>query len=125
MDNSGEVYNSDNFECSLVLGDNLGGILAFKVVPYDGGSRREIAGTDPGYVYNYEEVIIQDANALLIERGPVGESGSAAIAVVPKGHGALIVSLANTTIDDVEFNNILKSIELPDDLLLSESSCGN
>lgn len=125
INNTGEVYSEDYLECSLALGDNTGGVLSATVVPYDGGSRRSLVGIEEGYEHKFEEVEIQGKNSLLIERGPVGESGSAAIAVIPNGHGALILSLAYASIADEDFGNILKSVQLPSDFLLSSSSCGN
>ncbi|MCL5411730.1 MAG: hypothetical protein M1150_03250 [Patescibacteria group bacterium] len=120
-------YNADklgeqlsNGECAIVFGNDVGGILKAKVVTYNGGSRRQLYGIEDGYYYRFEEVLIQDKNSLIIEAGPLGDSGSGSGVVVSIGNYALIISWNNRGKDSQEFSNLLKSIKVNNSLDFSK-----
>ncbi|HUW24882.1 MAG TPA: hypothetical protein VMW04_04710 [Patescibacteria group bacterium] len=106
--------------CYKYFNNNAGGILMAKVVPYDGGSRRQLYGTESGYTYQYEEAVIQGQKSLMIEKGPIGDSGSESAVVVPVGNKALILSWSNRAKNSSEFVNLLKSIKLGESLDLTK-----
>jgi hypothetical protein len=106
--------------CYKYFSNNAGGVLTAKVVPYDGGSRRQLYGVESGYTYQYEEVVIQGQKSLLIEKGPIGDSGSESGVVVPVGNKALILSWSNRAKGSSEFINLLKSIKLGESLDLAK-----
>jgi hypothetical protein len=106
--------------CYKYFSNNAGGVLTAKVVPYDGGSRRQLYGVESGYTYQYEEVVIQGQKSLLIEKGPIGDSGSESGVVVPVGNKALILSWSNRAKDSSEFISLLKSIKLGESLDLAK-----
>lgn len=117
-DNSGEVWLNES--CSMFFGNNAGGILSTTVSPYNGGSRRQLYGTVPGYTYQFEEVVIQGKNSLLIERGPIGDSGSGTGAVIPVGNMALILSWSNRGKDNPEVMKLLQSVKINNQLDLTK-----
>ncbi len=106
--------------CYKYFSNNAGGVLMAKVVPYDGGSRRQLYGTESGYTYKYEEAVIQGQKSLIIEKGPIGDSGSGSGVVVPVGNKALILSWSNRAKDSPEFINLLKSVKLGQSLDLAK-----
>lgn len=111
FDKSGELLTTQR-GCELFLTNNVGGVLVTRVVPYDGGSRRKLYGTPAGYTYRYEEAIIQGRKSLVIETGPLGDSGGGSGVVIPDGTYALIVSWDHQGKDSIEFNNLLQSIKI-------------
>jgi hypothetical protein len=119
-DNDGEDLQKDT--CHMIFGNNAGGILDIGVVPYDGGSRRRLYEYPEGYTYSFEDVIIQDKKALLIEVGPTGDSGSRTIAIIPVGNTAITISWSNRAKDDPNVLKLLKSIKLSPQLEIS--NCG-
>jgi len=104
----------------MFFSDNAGGILSVKVVPYSGGSLRQLYGTPGGYDYKFEEVVLQGKNSLLIEAGPIGDSGSGSGIVVPVGNHALILSWSNRGKDSQEFTNLLQSVQVGSSLDLTK-----
>lgn len=119
-DGSGEESRDNG--CYMFFGNNAGGIISVKVVPYSGGSRRELYGIQPGYDYSFEEALVQGKKSLIIEAGPIGDSGSGSGIVIPVGNHALIISWANRAKNSVEFNSLLQSIALQSSLDLNQ--CG-
>lgn len=120
-DGSGEEFRDG--VCFMFFGNNAGGIISAKVVPYSGGSRRQLYGIQPGYDYRFEEVLIQNSyKSLIIEAGPPGDSGSGSGIVIPVGNNALIVSRSNEAKDNPEFNSLIQSIKI--DGTLDRDKCG-
>jgi len=117
-DNSGEVWRDGS--CRMFFDNNAGGILSSTVSPYNGGSRRQLYGTPPGYTYQYEEVVIQGRNSLLIETGPIGDSGSGTGVVIPVGNTALILSWSNRAKNDPDVTKLLQSVKINNSLDLSK-----
>ncbi len=113
----------DQNKCHLGFGNDAGGILNVQVVPYSGGSRRELYGVGTGYTYQYEDVLIQNNyRSLIIEAGPIGDSGSGSGIVVPVGNQALIISWSNRAKDSKEFNSLLEGIKINGSLNIN--NCG-
>lgn len=110
--------------CSLYLGNDVGGVLAAKVVPYDGGSRRALFFSiypqlEQSYTYQFEDVIVQGQKSLLIEVGPLEESGSGTGVVIPNGKNALILFWDHRGKDSAEMNNLLQSVKFNSNFNLS------
>lgn len=123
----GRSEQMDNGGCSLVLTNNVGGQLVATVLPYNGGSRRELLfsyypNLRTSYTYQYEEVLIQNRKALLIEIGPTGESGSGTAVVIPDGKNALIVMRDHVSKNSPEMVKILQGIKINQTLNLSSCS---
>ena len=121
--NSSDKEEYRDNACYAFFGNNAGGIIMAKVVPYSGGSRRELYGLLEGYEYNFEEVILQGKNSLIIQRGPLGDSGSGSGIVMPVGKYALIVSWDKRAMDSSDFTDLIQSIKI--DSVLDTSKCNN
>lgn len=117
-DGSGELLYEG--KCSMHFDNGAGGSLLVTVRPYNGESRRQLYGTPAGYTYKFEEVIIQGKNSLLIETGPIGDSGSGTGAVIPVGNTALIVSWSNRAKNSPDVNKLLQSIKINPSLDISK-----
>ena len=110
-------------KCSVYFTNDVGGFISASVVPYAGGSRRELYGITPGYDYRFEAVFIQDSyKSLIIEKGPIGDSGSGTGVVIPVGNYALILFWTNMSKDTPAFNELLGSIKIYDSL--NTNKCG-
>lgn len=113
-----------NSRCSVYFINDVGGFISASVVPYTGGSRRELYGITPGYDYRFEDVFIQDSyKSLIIEKGPAGDSGSGTGVVIPVGKNALVVTWTNISKDTPAFNELLGSIRIFSSL--NTNKCGS
>ncbi len=112
----------ENNSCVTGWGNDAGGVITAEIVKYDGGSRRQLYGISPGYSYSFEDVLLQGYNSLIIEAGPIGDSGSGSGVVVPVKDKALIISLANRSKNSENFVSLLQSIRIRGQLNLE--NCG-
>lgn len=110
--------------CIIYLNNNVGGTLTAQVVPYSGGSRRELffsvyPYSKEGYTHAFEDVMIQDKRSLLIEIGPSGDSGSGTAIVIPNGNNALIILRSNVSKNSPYINELLQGIKFTESFNLS------
>jgi hypothetical protein len=114
----GEQFDDNN--CFNYFTNNVGETISSEVRSYDGGSRRKLLGLPEGYQYTFEDVIIQEKSSLLVEIGPVGDSGSGSKAVIPVGNYVLILSWTKIQKNSFEFLSLLQSVKIDNSLDLSK-----
>lgn len=107
--------------CYNHFADGNGGLLSVGITPYDGGSRRKLINQAPGYNYEFEDVLIQGKNSLLVQAGPIGESGSGTTAIIPAGKYALILFWSNRGKNETDFQSLLQTVKLQS--VLDASKC--
>lgn len=108
--------------CITYVSNNAGGVMSFKVVPYQGGSRRKLFFGDnpPSTDVSYEEVRVSAVNALVIYRGePYFDFSDFIAIVVPKGDAALIVNYPRRR-NIEEWEKVLGTVQLDPSLDLSK-----
>lgn len=117
-----KIENMVEGSCRVDFGNDAGGVISARVLPYDGGSRRKLANIEQDYNYQFEDVIIQDHKSLIVEAGPIGDSGSGSSVIIPVGNNALVVSWSNRAKDDLGFITLLQTIKTKNPLDLNK--CG-
>ena len=94
--------------------------ISASVVPYAGGSRRELLHYTGGYNVTYEDVIIQEKKSLIAQYAPLGDSGSGTKTVIPVGNHALIITWSYIGKDSDDYKNLLASIKVGNSLDLNK-----
>lgn len=130
----GEIGPNTEFKdnaCITLVSNNVGGVMGFKVVSYNGGSRRlfyfhsssYFGGVSPTWTkVTYEDVFVAGTNALVIYFGDeqFPDFGLGMAVVIPKENAALVIDYPRRT-NVAEWEKILGTVLL--DSALDTSKC--
>lgn len=118
--------NLEDGKCqtSIFFSENSMGGVWGQVVPYANEPLKDLyfsSHPNQGYDFKYENALVAGKNSLLVEAGPIGESGSGTNIIIPFNENALIISVSYFGKDSPEVRSIMKNVQAKK---LDISQCG-